>query len=679
MSEAYEQLMKEVQPASNFSQTPAKKGKLCLNMIVKNESRIIERCIQSVLSIIDTYCISDTGSTDDTVEKIKRIMENAGKSGIVFSEPFQNFGYNRTVALERASEWGEYALLLDADMRLVLTPDFKKDMLTENGYSLLQKNGSLEYTNIRIVKTDVGVKCVGPTHEYYDFPKGGNNNKLDSLWIDDIGDGGAKADKFTRDARLLYEAIQKEPRNDRYHFYLANTYKNMGKFQDAVEYYKKRIELGGWIEEIFYSCLEMGSCYRNLNDMPNAIFWWMEAYNRHKTRSESLYEIVRYYRESGKQQIAQIFCNIGLKIPYPKNDSLFIRKDIYDYLFEYENSILSFYSGSPIDHYRYLELLGKEYHKQNVLGNYKFYVKKLKDIGGVDIDFCGKTEKMIGGRMDSFVSSSPCILPHSEGYLLNVRYVNYHINQNGSYAFKHSDGKITTLQLVHWLTPSFQIYKSHWIDKVQDENLRYQGVEDVKIFSHCGDVLFLGTVENPSNGNVTVGHGKYDLTKPLLLSSPFESPTGNQCEKNWCYFHTSDGSLNVVYSWNPMVIGVPDGNNLAGRIRNTNVPPFFKDLRGSSNGFRFENEIWFLCHLVEYSMPRHYYHCIVILDANTCDYKRHSILFKFHSDCIEYALGLVVEPKRLIFSYSRMDRTSALMTLSRDIAESELFPGNSKN
>jgi glycosyltransferase involved in cell wall biosynthesis len=43
---------------------------LCLNMIVKNESKIITRLFDSVLSIIDCYCICDTGSTDNTVEII---------------------------------------------------------------------------------------------------------------------------------------------------------------------------------------------------------------------------------------------------------------------------------------------------------------------------------------------------------------------------------------------------------------------------------------------------------------------------------------------------------------------------------------------------------------------------------------------------------------------------------
>jgi len=220
------------------------KGILCLNMIVKNESKIIERLLTSVVDIIDTYCISDTGSTDNTIDLIRTFMKKAGKPGEVFSEPFQNFGYNRSVALDRAANWGVYALLLDADMKLVIK-EFDRTKLTMPAYSLLQKNGGLEYYNTRIVKTGIGVRCVGPTHEYYDIPNGGQSGKLGSLLIEDIGDGGAKADKFERDIRLLSKSLELDPNNPRTHFYLGNSYRDTGKNVEAIQSYKRRVELGG--------------------------------------------------------------------------------------------------------------------------------------------------------------------------------------------------------------------------------------------------------------------------------------------------------------------------------------------------------------------------------------------------------------------------------------------------
>ena len=356
-------------------------------MIVKNESKIIERLLESVLSIIDTYCICDTGSTDDTVEIIRNFMTKSGKNGEVYTEPFKNFGYNRDHALKRADKWGDYVLLLDADMKLVIDPAFDKTKLTADGYSILQKNPSIQYYNTRIVKTRIGVRCVCPTHEYYDFPSGAHTERLSTLWINDIGDGGCKTNKFERDVRLLLQGIIDEPENPRYYFYLANSYRDLGKPEQAILNYKKRVELGGWVEEVFMSCKEIGNQYRKLKDDVNAVYWWLEAYNRHPKRAESLYQLVKYYRESGKQQIGQAICNLARSIPYPKDDVLFIEPAVYEYLLYYEHSILTYYTDrNNIDHVKYLDLIGRKYDFPNVIKNYKYYVKTLKSIGEIVCD-----------------------------------------------------------------------------------------------------------------------------------------------------------------------------------------------------------------------------------------------------------------------------------------------------
>jgi glycosyltransferase involved in cell wall biosynthesis len=308
----------------NFSQPT-----IVLSMIVKNESKIITRLLESVLPIIDTYCICDTGSTDDTVIVIQDYMKEAGKMGSVLHVPFKNFGYNRTVALNAAAAWGTYALLLDADMKLIIDPSFKKSDLVHNAYQIKQSGGNLEYYNIRLIKTNSKAKCVGPTHEYYDVS--GTVGRLETLHIADIGDGGCKADKFTRDIRLLTEALETEPNNPRYHFYLANSYRDVGNTEMAAKHYKKRVELGGWHEEVFYACYELGKLYNNSTEV---VYWWLEAYNHNPKRAESLYELVKHYRILGKHSTAQMFLDIAKQIPYPKDDVLFIQTPVYQYLLD---------------------------------------------------------------------------------------------------------------------------------------------------------------------------------------------------------------------------------------------------------------------------------------------------------------------------------------------------------
>lgn len=645
-------------------------------MIVKNESKIIERLLASVLSIVDTYCICDTGSTDDTVQRIENFMRAAGKPGTVIREPFRNFGYNRSFALAAAAPWGEYALLLDADMCLEIDPAFSTTALTADEYSIVQYNSAMEYYNTRIVRTGVGITCVGPTHEYYSIPKGLRCEKLSTLRIRDIGDGGAKDDKFERDIRLLQAGLVEEPDNPRYYFYLANSYRDLGRHAEAIAAYQRRIELGGWVEEVFQACLEIGRCYRRVGDKANAVHWWLEGYGRHPKRAETLYEVTKMYREDGKNQLGMMFCKLGAAIPYPKDDVLFINKGVYDYLFDYEYSVLAFYTDAPIDHRRYIYLLGTGYNTNNVLSNYQFYVRRLTDLAGVrTVDFSeGGVVKTVAGRTDTFTSSSPCIIqdPHKpDSYLMNVRYVNYSISSDGSYRFKNDDGKIVTINKTVTLDHDLQVQGTPiWLDAIRDPHLRYQGVEDVKLYDDGhGTVRFLGTVQDPATGRLTIGGGVYDTTQSMLVPTVMSSPTGRECEKNWCYF--PDGRL--VYEWSPLT--VYDSATMTKVVaKMDNVPPFFRLVRGSSNGCRRGDETWFLCHVVDYSTPRRYYHVLVVLDTITGAFRRHSILFKFHGNPIEYALGLVVEADRILMSYSRWDRTSAVTVIPRDVVERELFP-----
>ena len=45
--------------------------RICLNMIVKNEAPVIERCLASVRPWIDHWVVVDTGSTVGTEERIR--------------------------------------------------------------------------------------------------------------------------------------------------------------------------------------------------------------------------------------------------------------------------------------------------------------------------------------------------------------------------------------------------------------------------------------------------------------------------------------------------------------------------------------------------------------------------------------------------------------------------------
>ena len=268
-------------------------NKIILNLMIKNESKIIERCIGRALEHVDAVSILDTGSTDNTVEICNTFLTASGKPFKVSVEPFKNFGFNRTVSFKKTQElckelgWDAnktYAMTVDADMIIKPSPEFKNFELVVPGYTVIQQNGTLKYHNNRFMKCSYDWKCVGATHEYW---SGDPTDKIpyEIFYIDDVNDGGCKSDKIERDIRLLKEDLNEDPNNGRAYFYLAQSYKDCGKFEEAIKNYKKRIEVGGWIEEVWHAHYQIAKCYDCINQPEEVEAWALRAFKIHPHRA----------------------------------------------------------------------------------------------------------------------------------------------------------------------------------------------------------------------------------------------------------------------------------------------------------------------------------------------------------------------------------------------------------
>ena len=277
---------------------------ICLNMIVKNESKIITRLLESVY-FIDYYVICDTGSTDNTIQVIVDFFKSKNIPGIVFHEPFINFCHNRTISLKKCNGLTDYVLLLDADMVLEVNPSFDKHSLDQDNYKITQGSESFYYDNVRIVRNNGNYHYVGVTHEYIATPSNDKCGKItkEILFIRDHGDGGSKTNKFHRDRELLLKGIEDEPTNERYHFYLANTYRDLGDTKNAIVWYKKRINMGGWFDEKYISCVHLYHLMKT-HSLESSLYYLVESFNFNSKRVEGISELVKYYTVKGKYQLA---------------------------------------------------------------------------------------------------------------------------------------------------------------------------------------------------------------------------------------------------------------------------------------------------------------------------------------------------------------------------------------
>ena len=302
-------------------------------MIVRNEAAVIRRCLESVEGIIDYWVICDTGSTDNTPDIIQATL--TGVPGELHRAQWVDFGHNRTQALKLAKGKADYHLLLDADMTLKATGEVRDQLGADAFY--LRHEGAIDYWIERLVSDRHEWRYVGPTHEYIWSDTARSKAKLVELTVVHHEDGGSRKDKYERDIQLLKRTLDAEPDNARNIFYLAQSYRDTGNLPQAIEWYEKRASLGGWDEEVWYSLYQIARLQQRLG------FAWalvldayLRAYEFRPTRVEPIYQIARFYRETGQYHLGYLFSRAVIDTPYPE-DLLFIEKSVYqqELLLEY--------------------------------------------------------------------------------------------------------------------------------------------------------------------------------------------------------------------------------------------------------------------------------------------------------------------------------------------------------
>jgi len=666
------------------------KTTLCLNMIVRNESKVITRLLDSVSNVIDSYCICDTGSTDDTPNIIMNYFSEKGIPGKIIHEPFKDFGYNRTYALEACENLSnaDFILLLDADMVFWLNPSITpsefKNSLHSDVYTIFQGNEKFYYKNTRIVRNNRGCKYWGVTHEYVQVPSGLANGSIEksTAFIIDIGDGGSKSNKFERDVRLLEQGLIDYPDNDRYTFYLANSYNDLGNYEKAIENYRKRIQLGGWHEEIWFSYFKIGLIYKSMGKMENAIHEWMQAYEVYPNRIENLYEIVKYYRHEGKNKIAMAYYELADKMrkKHTNHDYLFLQKDVYEYKLDYEFSIIAYY----VDHEKNVPqecmnmcanpLMDSSLFN-NVMCNYKFYSPKYSTFSkkSENCELLKDIAKLYSP--EGFTSTTPSICKLENGDLaLNIRYVNYSIDENGNYINKEVIQTKNYLAILNTNQKQWSLETIREIEYNKIHDGLYAGLEDVRLLEYRNTLLY-----NANRGlgyhNMKIEHGKiigHSTFEDVILKKEGEQ----QVEKNWVLLEAND-KLYCIYEWYPLTIGTIE-NDIYNSKHEYVMPLFFKHVRGSTNGQVYvnengEKEIWFICHSVSYESRRFYYHLFVCLDAITMKLKKYTPWFTFEGNPVEYSLGFIFHEAEILIGYSTMDNETKFMTIDKKVVDNAMI------
>lgn len=658
----------------NFIQ--AESPKICLTMIVKNEEKIIERCLTQVKDIVDLISICDTGSTDRTVEIIEKFMAQHHIPGKVHHHTWKNFGHNRTLSAKVAQKTiqefefsiGEtYLLFLDADMMLEISNDFKKEELRPaDQYLVMQQSTDHAYYNTRLVRAVLPWECIGVTHEYWSSPIPSRQLRLTSLKINDCDDGGCKSDKFERDIRMLTEGLKEEPDNARYLFYLAQSYKCLRNFEEAIKWYEARINKKDWFEEVWYSQLMIGECYEELGKWDKALEAYLEAYQYNPDRAEPLHHISQYYRLKEKYHLAYTFAKEASKIPYPHHQILFVSHPIYDYLIDQDLSISSYFTPFKEEGYAASNRLLLNKHvptsmKDRAFKNLLFYLPNLPNMQFYPIQV---DPPLINKDLSTrYQPLNPSISKTAEGYDVICRTVNY--KQIGAQHFKSLDWSdetnlIKTKNLFVKYDRQFnKLSQSEIVEELPRRKFSHfiQGLEDCRMVNFNDEVWFTCTTldTNPRNlPQISLCKlGKKDALKEgkkvhqVEKLFPLPGPDPSRCEKNWLPFAMGQ-HLHFIYSYDPLIIYRADLTPETSAISQLEISHFieqeydFTGFSGSAAPIPFDEGYLLLVHQTIFENQRIYTHRFVYVDE---DFRilRLSKPFTFLHKGVEYCCGMATD------------------------------------
>lgn len=261
-------------------------------MIVKNEAKVIQKCLASVKHIIDYWVIVDTGSTDGTQKIIEEFLSDI--PGELHERPWVDFAFNRNEALDLAKNRGDYFLFIDADERF----EWKDSsaflpLLDKDYYMGIIHHGAFVFLRTILVNSRFDWRWVGIIHEFVTSVEGQDRGILHHPIVRSTVEGNRSQDmqkKFRHDIELLERALEMEPRNSRNRFLLAQQYEGVGEYALALKNYEMRAMAGSSDLEVFYSFYRMGLMQKELGMLPEIfINHYLKAFQMRPWRAEPLF------------------------------------------------------------------------------------------------------------------------------------------------------------------------------------------------------------------------------------------------------------------------------------------------------------------------------------------------------------------------------------------------------
>lgn len=453
-------------------------------------------------------------------------------------------------------------------------------------------------------------------------------------------------------------------------FQQAESLKSASQYEEAIVWYKKRLETKENPDQVWASKMGIADCYKSLNLWSEALYWYLEAYQNNPIVLDPLLQIATYYRLHGENDLAYIFAKHGSRFS--------------DYRFDEELSIVAFYTRYREDGYRAIsDLLMRRdvpwHTKSHAYRNLLYYAQNLKNtrFQKIEIDL----PLVVDGSDEHYHPMNPSIVRTKEGYALICRAVNY--TQKGAKEFHTNDpeGYIRTRNfLLHYdkdlkLLSSDEIVES--LPREVYPSSIVLGFEDCRIFEWNDSLWFTASNRDTNpQGIPQISLCKLDGYQVEKLI-PLNGPDPERCEKNWLPF-ILEGDLEFIYWYDPFTIYKPNlftGN--CETVLDYRPTHDFSLFRGSAGPIPFDDGYLLLVHepVIFDDGSRCYVHRFVYADKRFT-IKLVSKPFTFLHQGIEFCASMTADHsgKTLIIALGIEDSSAYLCFTDFNLVRSLLCP-----
>lgn len=273
-------------------------------MIIKNEEKYIESCLENASKYCDEIIIADTGSTDSGINICKKFTDK-----IFYFEWISDFSAARNFSVKRAV--GNWIMVLDADE--ILKIPCKKELsnylerLPEDVAGIqfeinnISENENSREPNpeviTRLFKNDLRFFFSGSIHESVNDSIKNHSFKLSKApWI--INHYGYLKNSDNKEKSRTYlkailNEINKKPDDWKYYGFAAIEYDKLSEFDNEENMLQKALELSNYIPDIIF---KLGVFYAaRKNNYEKAIDFFLKLENDTTYKFSAISNLLKCY------------------------------------------------------------------------------------------------------------------------------------------------------------------------------------------------------------------------------------------------------------------------------------------------------------------------------------------------------------------------------------------------